>query len=200
MIDRINEVNVKVWDLPTRLFHWALVLGFIFAYLTAEFHLGFIHTYIGYFLCILLVARIFWGFVGNQYARFKSFIFSPQETFAYLRGMLQSNPRHYLGHNPAGALMVFGLLALLAFIVLTGLVTLAVIDFEGPLLFLTNYFDDKASYAVRHLHGWLIDVALVIIPLHLLGVAAGSFQHKENLVRAMITGNKKNISPSLSGH
>jgi len=199
MINRVNEVNVKVWDLPTRLFHWALVLGFISAYLTAEFHLGFIHTFIGYFLCLLLVARIIWGFVGNQYARFKSFIFSPQETLTYLHGMLHNNPRHYLGHNPAGALMVFGLLTLLALIMITGLVTLALIDFEGPLLFLIDYFDDEVSYAIRHLHGLLIDIALVIIPLHLLGVAAGSLQHKENLVRAMITGKKKNIATGVSG-
>jgi cytochrome b len=191
---------VSVWDVPTRLFHWTLVLSFTAAYFTAEFHHGYLHTLIGYFLCLLLVARVFWGFAGNQYARFKSFIFSPQETIAYLRAMVQNNPRYYFGHNPAGALMVFALLVLLALIILTGLVTLAVIDFEGPLLFLIDYFSDEASYAVRHLHGWLIDIALVMIPLHLLGVAAGSVQHKENLVRAMVTGKKKNISSGISGH
>lgn len=189
-----DDVNVKVWDLPTRLFHWSLVFGFTLAYLTAEFHFGFLHTYIGYFLCMLLLARVIIGFTGNQYARFKSFIFSPQETFAYLRAMLQNSPKHYFGHNPAGALMVFALLGLLLLILITGLITLAVIDFEGPLLFLTDYFTDEASYTVHHLHGWLIDFALVMIPLHLLGVAVGIIQHKENLVRAMITGKKKNVS------
>jgi len=191
---------VNVWDVPTRLFHWTLVLSFTSAYLTANFHLGFLHTYIGYFLCLLLLARLIWGFTGNQYARFKSFLFSPQETLAYLRSLAQNNPKHYFGHNPAGALMVFGVLALLLMIVLTGLVTLAVIDFEGPFLFLIDYVDDDTSYAVRHLHGWLIDIALVIIPLHLLGVALGSIQHKENLVRAMITGKKENPSSTISGH
>jgi cytochrome b len=194
-----NEI-VKVWDVPTRLFHWTLVLSFASAYLTAEFHVGFLHTLIGYFLCVLLLARVVWGFAGNQYARFKSFIFSPQETLAYLRSLVKNNPRHYFGHNPAGALMVFGLLALLLLIFLTGLVTLAVIDFEGPLLFLADSFDDEASYAVRHLHGWLINIALVMIPLHLLGVLVGSIQHKENLVRAMVTGKKESISSSHSGH
>jgi cytochrome b len=184
---------VNVWDMPTRLFHWTLVLSFTSAYLTAEFHLGFLHTLLGYFLCLLLVARLIWGFAGNQYARFQSFIFSPQETIEYLRSLMQNNPRHYFGHNPAGALMVFGLLALLFLIILTGLTTLAVIDFEGPLLFLTDNFDDETSYLLRHLHGWLIDIALVMIPLHLLGVVVGSLQHKENLVRAMITGKKEKI-------
>ena len=200
LTDMNDVVDVNVWDMPTRLFHWALVFGFAAAYLSAKFHLGFLHAPIGYFLCFLLLARVVIGFTGNQYARFKSFIFSPQETIAYLRAMVRNNPRHYFGHNPAGALMVFALLGLLALIIITGLITLAVIDFEGPLLFLTDYFSDEASYAVRHLHGWLIDFALVIIPLHLLGVAAGSIQHKENLVRAMITGKKKNVSSGVSGH
>ena len=195
-----KEENVKVWDLPIRLFHWTLVLSFTCAYLTAKFHFGFFHTWIGYFMCLLLLVRVALGFTGNQYARFKSFIFSPRETIAYLRAMLQNNPKHYFGHNPAGALMVFGLLGLLALIFITGLMTLAVLDYEGPLLFLTDYFSDEASYAVHHLHGWLIDIALVMIPLHLLGVAAGSIQHKENLVRAMLTGNKKNVLTGNSGH
>lgn len=186
--------TVKVWDLPVRLFHWTLVLGFTSAYLTAEFHIGFLHTLIGYFLCALVLARVFWGFAGNQYARFSSFVFSPAETLAYVRSLHGGKPIHYFGHNPAGALMVFALLGMLALIFLSGLTTLAVIDFEGPLLFLIDHFDDSASYAVRHLHGWLVDAALILIPLHLLGVVSGTIQHKENLVRAMITGKKAKVS------
>ncbi len=186
-----SEEGVKVWDVPVRLFHWTLVLSFTAAYLTAEFHVGFLHTLIGYLLCVLVLARVFWGFAGNQYARFTSFFFSPQETLAYLRSLRQGSPKHYFGHNPAGALMVFALLVLLALIFLSGLTTLAVIDFEGPLLFLIDYFDDDASYVVRHLHGWLVDAVLILVPLHLIGVVAGSIQHKENLVRAMVTGKKK---------
>ncbi len=182
--------TVKVWDLPTRAFHWSLVLSFVLAYLSAEFHLGFIHTVIGYFLCALLAFRIFWGFAGNTYARFSSFLFSPQETMTYVRSMLQNNPKHYFGHNPAGALMVFALLAVLAGIFLSGLLTLGMIDYEGPFAFLANQVDDQTSYALHNLHEWLVDVALVLVPLHLLGVVAGTIQHKENLVRAMITGNK----------
>jgi cytochrome b len=200
MIDMKDEVNVKVWDLPTRLFHWTLVLSFASAYLTAKFHFGFLHSLIGYFLCLLLLVRVILGFAGNQYARFKSFIFSPQETIEYLRAMFRNNPRHYFGHNPAGALMVFALLGLMLLILLTGLITLAAIDYEGPLLFLANLLSDETSYTFRHLHGWLINIALVMIPLHLIGVAAGSIQHKENLVRAMITGQKKHGTSGISEH
>jgi len=195
-----KQEKILVWDLPVRLFHWTLVLSFAAAYLTAEFHLGFIHVWIGYFLCGLLAFRVVWGFTGNQYARFRTFIFSPQETLTYVRSMRQGNPKHYFGHNPAGALMVFALLGLLSLIFLSGLTTLALIDFEGPLLFLVDYLDDDTSYAVRHLHDWLVDGALILIPLHLLGVAAGSLQHKENLVRAMLTGKKDSVATDVSEH
>jgi cytochrome b len=186
-----GEMEVTVWDAPLRLFHWGLALSFVLAYLSAKFHLGFLHVLIGYFVCALLLMRMLWGVVGNEYARFSSFIFSSGETLAYLRSMLKNNPKHYAGHNPAGALMVFALLGSMALILLSGLATLAAIDFEGPLLFLANYLSDDMSYAVHHWHGWLVDFALLLIPLHLLGVIVGSVQHKENLVRAMITGKKK---------
>jgi cytochrome b len=192
------EKEIPVWDFPIRLFHWLLVVGFIFAYLSSKLHLGFLHSLVGYFLCLLLLARIVLGFFGNQYARFNSFIFTSAETVAYFRSSIQGNPRHYLGHNPAGALMVFTMLFIFILIVSSGLVTLAVIDFEGPLLFLSGYLDDNTSYAIHHLHGWLVDIALLLIPLHLLGVLAGSIQHKENLVKAMFTGKKKSYQPGNS--
>lgn len=192
------DATVRVWDLPIRLFHWTLVLGCVSAYLTAEYHFRDVHVLIGYALCFLLVARIFWGFFGSQYARFKSFVFSPSETVAYMLTMFGRHPvKHYFGHNPAGALMVFALLALLALIFSSGLVTMAVIDFEGPLMMLIDYVDDDTSYAIRHLHELLTNVGLALVALHLMGVVGGSIQHKENLVRAMITGRK--VDPSRTG-
>lgn len=188
---------VKVWDLPVRLFHWILVVGFASAYLTAEYHFNDLHTLIGYGLCILLVARIYWGFFGNPYARFRSFIFSPAETFAYMRSMFGKHPvKHYLGHNPAGALMVFTLLIVLAGIFLTGLATLSLIDFEGPLQILVHYASDETSYAIRELHELLVDATLALVFLHLMGVVGGSVQHGENLVLAMITGKKHKLPRS----
>lgn len=188
--------QIKIWDLPVRLFHWSLAVGFALAYLAAEFHILDAHVVIGYGLIALLLFRLFWGFAGNQYARFKSFVFSPQETLSYMRSLRSSHPTHYYGHNPAGALMVFGLLALLAGIFASGLVTLAVIDYEGPLLFLANRVSDDTSYFLRHTHDFLVDATLLMIPLHLLGVLSGSVQHKENLARSMVTGMKKVVSPN----
>lgn len=185
-----GDARIKVWDLPIRLFHWALVGGFIAAYLSAKYHFGDLHVLAGYAVCVLLVARMIWGVVGGKYARFDSFIFTSNETLAYLRAMLRGNPRHYLGHNPAGALMVFTLLVLLALIFVTGMITLAVIDFDGPLLAVATYFNDETSYAFRRLHETLVNVGLVLVILHVAGVIWGSIQHKENLIRAMFTGYK----------
>jgi len=183
--------QIKVWDVPVRLFHWSLVLGFVLAYVSAEVGILAAHVLIGYFLIALLVFRILWGFLGTQYSRFRAFVFSPAETMGYVKAIRAGQPVHYYGHNPAGALMVFGLLSLLAAIFASGLVTLAVIDYEGPLLFLANQVSDDTSYFFRHAHDFFVDVALLLIPLHLLGVIAGSIQHKENLARSMVTGMKK---------
>lgn len=184
--------TIKVWDLPLRLFHWLLAAGFASAYLTAEFHYGAIHELIGYALCVLLAARIYWGFRGSWYSRFSSFIFSPAETLAYVRTMFGKHPvKHYYGHNPAGTLMVFTLLTMLAAIFTTGLLTLAVIDFDGPLLALERQFSDEAAYAVREAHELLSNATLALVVLHLFGVAGGSIQHGENLARAMLTGAKR---------
>jgi cytochrome b len=187
--------QIRVWDLPVRLFHWSLVLGFVLAYISAEVGILDAHVLIGYFLIALLVFRVLWGFIGTQYSRFRSFLFSPGETLAYVRSIRAGHPAHYYGHNPAGALMVFGLLALLAAIFVSGLVTLATVDYEGPLLFLANQVSDDTSYFFRYAHDFFVDVALLLIPLHLLGVISGSIQHKENLARAMVTGMKKVATP-----
>lgn len=182
--------TVKVWDRSIRFFHWTLVLGFATAFLSGEFHLPELHALVGYVLCALILARIYWGFRGGEYARFRSFLFSPGETLTYVRTMLKGNPKHYFGHNPAGALMVFALLCTVTAILVTGLVTRSVIDFDGPLLFLANQVSDETSYAFRHVHQFLPTAGLTLVALHLLGVVVGSIQHRENLVRAMITGHK----------
>jgi cytochrome b len=200
--DKIEEVttSVRVWDRFVRVFHWTMALGFAAAFVSGEMRAMTLHVLIGYVLCVLLLARVYWGFKGSQYARFRSFIFPLGETHAYIRGMFRGDIPHYFGHNPAGALMVFATLGMLAAILVTGLLTLATIDYEGPLLFLANRVSDETSYAFRRIHEFLPIVGLVLVVLHLLGVAVGSIQHKENLVRAMLTGKKKMNTPSNSTH
>jgi cytochrome b len=192
-----ESAAVKVWDRFLRFFHWTLVLCFATAYISGEVHASTIHVLVGYVLCVLLAARVYWGFKGSEYARFRAFIFPIGEALEYLRSMLKGNPKHYYGHNPAGALMVFTMFGLLAVIFVSGLLTLGTIDFEGPMVFLANRVSDESSYTFRHLHQWLPNLALALVVLHLLGVVVGSIQHKENLVRAMLTGKKS--PPSQTG-
>lgn len=187
---------MKVWDLFVRVFHWSLALGFTTAFISGEVGASELHVLAGYFICVLLVSRMYWGFKGSEYARFRSFVFSVAETRAYFRGMFTGHPQHYFGHNPAGALMVFALFGLLLLILLSGLLTLAAIDYEGPLLFLANRVSDETSYAFSGIHEFLPIIGLALVVLHFLGVAVGSIQHKENLVRAMLTGKKTTLSQS----
>lgn len=200
--DKIERVtmSVRVWDRFIRVFHWTMALGFAAAFISGEMRAMTLHVLIGYVLCVLLLARLYWGFRGSEYARFRSFIFPLGETHTYVRGMFKGDIPHYLGHNPAGALMVFATLGLLAAIFVSGLLTLAAIDYEGPLLFLANRVSDETSYAFRRIHEFLPIVGLVLVALHILGVVVGSIQHKENLVRAMLTGKKKTNTPSKSTH
>ena len=104
--------------------------------------------------------------------------------------MVRGNPRHYVGHNPAGALMVFAMLALLLLIFFTGMMTDGAIDFDGPFSAIATRLDDETGYLLRHLHTWLINLGIGLVIVHLVGVAWGSVQHRENLVKAMVTGFK----------
>ena len=167
--------RILVWDVPTRVFHWLQALSFGAAYLTAfSERMRNYHVALGYILLGLLVFRLLWGFIGTRYARFSSFLFNPGEVVAYLLTMIKRKPEHYMGHNPAGSVSVWLLLALGLFIGVTGVLAL----------------QDGASDLVVEMHGVATNVMLGVILLHLIGVAMSSILHRENLVRAMITGFK----------
>lgn len=167
--------RILVWDMPTRVFHWLQVLSFGAAYLTAfSERMRNYHVALGYILLGLLVFRLLWGFVGTRYARFRSFLFNPKEVVVYLLTMIKGKPAHYLGHNPAGSVSVWLLLALGLFICVTGVLALR----------------DDASDVVVDLHGLATNVMLGVILLHLIGVLMSSILHRENLVSSMFTGYK----------
>lgn len=167
--------RILVWDTPTRAFHWLQVLSFGVAYLTAfSERMRNYHVALGYILLGLLVFRLLWGFVGTRYARFRSFLFNPKEIFSYLLTLLKGKPAHYLGHNPAGSVTVWLLLALGLFICVTGVLAL----------------QDDASDLVVDLHGLATNAMLGVILLHLIGVLMSSILHRENLVGSMLTGLK----------
>lgn len=168
---------MKVWDIAVRLLHWALVVAISTAWLST-LGLGFVklHEPAGYVALSALVARIFWGFAGTHYARFSQFVRGRSSTLRYAGLLRHKQAPRYIGHNPLGAWMV---LALMAFVGATG--------FTGW-LYTTDQFWGEAW--LDQLHSLLAWTLLALIALHLAGVVFTSLGHRENLVRAMITGRK----------
>jgi len=185
-----TRTQVRVWDRFVRVFHWSLATTFALAYWSAEAGKHELHAWLGYFLVTLVLARLLWGVYGSRYARFNNFIHAPSEVLRYLKAIASGHPRRYLGHNPAGGVMVIALLATLSFIAFSGLTVMATIDFDGPLVGTMKTMSDQEAYAAWSSHAYAVNVILGMVGLHLLGVILASVQHRENLVRAMITGYK----------
>jgi cytochrome b len=171
-----------IWDLPTRVFHWLLVVCVLGAWLTAESERSRMqHLALGYSAGVLVAWRVIWGFVGGRYARFTGFVRSPAAAWTYLRAYLPAVRRagqtqtHYLGHNPAGGWAVMALLAAVALVVATGWVS----------------YQDGSAELWCALHGLVGKGIILLVGLHVLAVLATGFMHRENLVRAMWTGRKR---------
>lgn len=167
--------RILVWDVPTRVFHWLLVLSFGGAYLTAESErYRDIHVVLGYTLLGLIAFRLLWGFFGTRYAQFRSFLFKPGEIVAYLQSLFRGKPAHYVGHNPAGSMAIWLLLGLGILAGVTGVML----------------FQDIGGEALEELHEFASNAMLAIVVIHIAGVVVSSVLHRENLVRSMITGFK----------
>ncbi|MCX7100199.1 MAG: cytochrome b/b6 domain-containing protein [Methylobacter sp.] len=177
---------VKVWDLPLRIFHWLLVAGFFIAYLTEDELLD-VHVWAGYLVTGLLVFRIIWGFIGNDYARFSNFVCSPIKSIAYLKDLVALKTKRYLGHNPAGAAMIILLLISLLMTVSTGFAVYGADQAAGPL----EAIGPANEKMWEELHEFFANFTLVLVAIHILGVILESYIHHENLLRAMIHGFKK---------
>jgi cytochrome b len=182
---------VKVWDLPTRLFHWLLVglvaVGVVTGFVTPEWWMG-VHVWAGYGIVALMAFRLVWGICGPEYSRIVSFLYPPRSTVEHLRGLVLLRPPHYVGHNPTGALMVFALTGVLVAIVTTGLLVLGGEEKQGPLLAVIGY---SVGFAAKHVHLWLVWLLIALVLCHVAGVVAESLLTHDNLVRAMITGWKR---------
>ena len=167
--------RILVWDVPTRVFHWLLAGSFIGAFLTAESEMyRDVHVALGYLFLALIGFRVIWGLVGTRYARFRSFVFGPAQVLAYLKSLLRRSPQHYIGHNPAGSWVIYGLLLL------------------GLLSGVTGYatYNEIGGDLFEELHEALSNAMLVLVAIHVTGVVASSLLHRENLVRSMISGYK----------
>ena len=204
--------KVYVWDRFVRFFHWALVLTFAISYLTGD-ESTTIHVYSGYFILSLIALRLVWGFVGSKHARFTDFVGPVSAAVVYLRGLVSGDSQQFLGHNPAGGWMVLGLLLS---ILCTGLSGLKVYGLEGygPLAGTASISrgydetvantdpresreDDHDSEAHEQseelweeIHEVFANLTVLLIIVHVAGVALSSIRHRENLVKAMISGYK----------
>lgn len=180
--------KIRVWDLPTRLFHWGLaacIVGLVVTGYTGGSAMTW-HARIGYVVLTLLLFRLVWGLVGGRWSRFSSFIYSPGSVLNYLRG--RPHPDHLIGHNPLGAGSVFAMLAVLVAQVATGLVGDDEVSFTGPLnRFVESGKGLAATWYHKRVGQWLL-LALVVV--HIGAVLYYLLRKKDNLIKPMIFGDK----------
>ena len=175
MQKRDTAAKRLIWDLPTRVFHWALAGSFLGAYLLSEQdELRSFHVMFGYTVAGLIAFRLLWGVVGSPHARFRDFAYSPAEAIRYLRNLAAGRARDYDGHNPAGRWAIYGLLALAAATAATGWL----------------HYNEIGGEAFEELHEVFANAWLVLVALHVAGVIVGSVAHRRNLVATMITGRR----------
>jgi cytochrome b len=173
---RRSPETARVWDPIVRIFHWSLVLSFVVAWFTSHSSEG-IHQWAGYCAGALILMRLTWGFLGTPYARFSQFVHSPATIMRYLLAIFSGREARFIGHNPAGGAMVIALMAAMAATAMT-----------GWMMTTDAYFG--VSW-VGSAHDFVAHALLLMIFVHIGGVALASHRHRENLVRAMITGRKR---------
>jgi len=166
----------RVWDPAVRILHGALVASFVLGWATTEW-LGDWHQAVGWAGLAIVAARVAWGLVGPRYARFAQFVRGPRRTWAYARRVLAAREPRHLGHNPLGAWMILALFACVGALALTGW------------LYTTDRF--WGDETVERIHVALAWTLLSLVVLHVAGVLLASFRHRENLVAAMLGGEKR---------
>ena len=181
-----TAARTRVWDLPTRLFHWALAVAVIGLIGTGLSGIMEWHFRLGYTVLALLMFRLLWGFVGGRWSRFAAFVYAPGSVVAYLRG--RAHPDHLIGHTPLGALSVFAVLAILAFQVATGLMADDEISASGPLTrFVSGSVVSFATGWHKAQGKWIV---ITLVSLHVLAVLFYVLVKRHRLVRPMVSGDK----------
>ncbi|HNP37113.1 MAG TPA: cytochrome b/b6 domain-containing protein [Woeseiaceae bacterium] len=200
-----------IWDPIVRIGHWTLVIAFFTAYFTEDDFLAQ-HVWAGYVVGTVIAIRVIWGLVGTKHARFSDFVRSPAVILRYVGDLKASRAERFVGHNPAGGAMVIALLVCITITVTSGLVLYAIEEDAGPLagwvadstasstglVLIANARADEDGRANddreefwEEVHEIFANLALFLVVLHIAGVLFSSFVHKENLVKAMITGRKR---------
>jgi cytochrome b len=166
-----------IWDLPTRIFHWALTFSVLFAYALPMVArrgsvLFGIHIVCGVIAGLLLLWRLVWGCIGSKHARFRSLLFSMTEVKGYVMSVVRGTRTHYAGHNPGSALVIWGMFAFLVVVLVSGLLA------------------NPGGRTVREIHGITPNILLALVTLHIVGVSLASYRNKENYVASLLSGLK----------
>lgn len=194
----MNEI--KVWDSFVRIFHWTVVVSFFIAYIIED-DVMWLHELAGYIILAMVVARIVWGLIGSEYARFSNFIYKPSVIKQYFNDSLRFKSKRYLGHTPLGGAMVILLLVMLVLTSWSGIEAdgegffgRAAINIElvkSAIADDDEHEEDETHEMWEEIHEFFANATLFLVFLHVLGVLFSSVVHGENLVRAMITGRKR---------
>ena len=187
MSEKVNKV--MVWDPLVRIFHWSMAACFLVAYVTENEWLQ-LHVAAGYSILGLILFRLMWGVIGTPHARFSDFVRGPQTVWAYMKDIAGFRARRYLGHNPAGGAMVVALLVCLTITGASGLLLLGVEEMSGPLADTARSIPQAYGEWVEESHEIFANLTLALVMLHLAGVYLAGFQHRENLVKSMVSGVK----------
>ncbi|APW48579.1 cytochrome b/b6 domain-containing protein [Rhodoferax antarcticus] len=180
--------KIRVWDAPTRLFHWSLTVAVIALVITAN--LGGTamewHFWLGYAVLALLLFRLVWGVLGGHWSRFSAFVYSPKEVVNYLRG--KSIPKDRIGHNPVGALSVYAFLVMLTLQGFSGLFSDDEIFTTGPFAHLVSgEWVSNATWYHKDIGQYIL---MALIALHVTAIMFYLFKKKQNLIKPMLTGDK----------
>ncbi len=178
-----------IWDLPTRLFHWLLVLSLSAQYITAELLDNAMqwHFYVGYFTLGLIVFRILWGFVGTRYAKFRQFIRGPGAVFRYIKSLPAKQTTPHAGHNPLGGWAVVVMLLLITIQATSGLFLTDDVFLDGPY---RHMVDESVQSIANTLHHTGFDFLLGIIVAHVLAILFYRYYKHQRLTMPMIHGKK----------
>lgn len=185
---RVPNLLMRVWDAPTRLFHWAIVLLMTFSYVCAQREWNQLHFLSGYTVLALLLFRVAWGFVGSETSRFRQFLRSPVAGLRHLAAFGKRQPDTEIGHNAAGGWAVLAMLLALLVQVGTGLFSNNDIDAKGPL---AHRVSKATSDWLSGLHVMSFYVLLGLVVIHILAIIAYAVFDRHDLVRAMVTGKKR---------
>lgn len=181
---------VRIWDIPTRLFHWTLVILICISFYTGLSG-GFVemdyHMISGYCILSMVLFRILWGIFGGYYARFATFVKGPAAIIRYMQDLGKENPP-YPGHNPLGALSILSILLVLLIQTGTGLFANDDIMLEGPLVHLVSYDTSRELTGIHKTNKWVIGT---LVALHLVAILFYQFYKKDRLIGAMVTGKKQ---------